>query len=123
MKLLRLVALFFAVGVVLVLARLVALDRLVRLLGRAPRAAWLLDEASLDRALRAWRRRGGCLERALVLVWLLPRGDERPVLKIGVAKRADRLRAHAWVEVGTRALDAEPAAREGLTLLASLSPR
>jgi hypothetical protein len=74
------------------------------------------------RALRAWRRGGGCLERALVLLWLLPRTDD-PVLKIGVAKRGEALRAHAWLEVGARALDGEPAAREGLTLLASLSAR
>jgi hypothetical protein len=125
-ELLRLVALFAAVGLALVATRLVSLDRLVRIAGRLPRLPGLVAarrrEALLDRALRAWRRRGGCLERALVLVWLLPREGTPPVLRIGVAKQARGLRAHAWVEQGDRALDGEPAAREGLTLLASLSP-
>lgn len=40
-----------------------------------------------------------CLTQALVLQYILLRsGDESARLQIGVAKRDDELRAHAWVE-------------------------
>ena len=53
-----------------------------------------------------------CLEQALVLVWILRRGGVPAVLRIGVARGADTLEAHAWVEhEGRTLLGAAAAAR------------
>jgi hypothetical protein len=49
-----------------------------------------------------------CLPRALTLRWLLARHGIAAELRIGVARRAGELAAHAWVEWQGRALG-EPA--------------
>jgi hypothetical protein len=48
-----------------------------------------------------------CLERSLVLWWLLGRQHVAARLRIGVRKTGEKFEAHAWVEHQGRAL-AEP---------------
>jgi hypothetical protein len=45
-----------------------------------------------------------CLAVALVTAWLLARQGTPVTLRIGVARRADRLTAHAWLELHSRPL-------------------
>jgi hypothetical protein len=53
---------------------------------------------SVDRLMRVWPLGAGpCLRESLVLGHLI-RADA-PVLRLGVARHGDRLRAHAWVEI------------------------
>jgi hypothetical protein len=82
------------------------------LLGRLVRAA-IADgpsretEASLPRAMlrvtsavaRRWPGGALCLQRSLVLLWLLRRRGVSSKLRIGVKKSPEALLAHAWVEV------------------------
>jgi hypothetical protein len=58
--------------------------------------------ASVDRVLRVVHPTGACLRRALVLGRLLREFD--PVLRIGVARGADKFEAHAWLEVDGRVI-------------------
>lgn len=51
----------------------------------------------VDRVLRRWPEEGRCLRRSLVLGVLLR--EHAPVVKLGVAKDAAGVRAHAWVEI------------------------
>ena len=44
--------------------------------------------------------RASCLDRSLLLVWLLARRGIAGELRIGVDRENDSLRAHAWVECG-----------------------
>jgi len=72
------------------------------------------DPEELARLVRVASRRGvvrvGCLSRGL-LVWAwLTRQGHAARLRVGVAPRAGRLAAHAWVELDGRAL-AEPPSR------------
>ena len=60
---------------------------------RVERIAWLVTVAG-----RHGRRRPSCLEEALVLAWLLRRAGVPATMRIGVARRAGALHAHAWVE-------------------------
>jgi hypothetical protein len=50
-----------------------------------------------------------CLKEALVLVWLLRRAGITTTLRIGVARHAGDLQAHAWLEHDGRALGGLPA--------------
>jgi hypothetical protein len=45
-----------------------------------------------------------CLRQALVLQWLLARREIATELRIGVRREADRLMAHAWLELDGAAL-------------------
>ncbi len=56
------------------------------------------------RALRHSPYGDSCLRVALVGGFLVRRLD--PVLRIGVAKHDGEIRAHAWLEIGGRSLDA-----------------
>jgi hypothetical protein len=49
--------------------------------------------------------RGTCLQRSVVLWWLLRRRRLGAELRIGVRRAGGRLAAHAWVECGGLALD------------------
>lgn len=52
-----------------------------------------------------------CLRRSLVLAWFFSDQGVVPSLRIGVAREANQLRAHAWVELSgqqTEAFFAEP---------------
>ncbi len=40
-----------------------------------------------------------CLKQALVLSWLLERYGLNALLRIGVSRRAGKLKAHAWLEL------------------------
>ena len=57
------------------------------------RLAWLVDAAD-----RYAPGRSTCLRRALVLAWMLGRRGIRSRLAVGVARRGERLLAHAWLE-------------------------
>lgn len=46
-----------------------------------------------------------CLERSLALCWLLHRRGIDAELRLGVRRDPEDLAAHAWVEIGGRALD------------------
>lgn len=48
--------------------------------------------------------RSNCLERSLVLWWLLRMRGISADLRIGARKEADRFEAHAWVEFGGEVL-------------------
>ncbi|MFZ1973376.1 MAG: lasso peptide biosynthesis B2 protein [Candidatus Acidiferrales bacterium] len=49
--------------------------------------------------------RTNCLERSLVLCWLLRRRGMVAELRIGVRKDSDRFEAHAWVERNSQVLN------------------
>jgi hypothetical protein len=81
------------------LIRLVPLPRLLALV--PPRAgAGLGPERLAELVTIAARYVPGahCLPVALVTAWLLARHGFSPTLSIGVARHADRLLAHAWLE-------------------------
>jgi Transglutaminase-like superfamily len=59
------------------------------------RLGWLVDLAA-----RAAPFRATCLTRAMVVGWLLARAGVTVRLRFGVARRAGRLEAHAWLESG-----------------------
>jgi Transglutaminase-like superfamily len=63
-----------------------------------------------DAAARHLFLRTNCLERSLVLCWLLERRGIASRLRIGARKQEGRFEAHAWVEVDGTALNeaAEP---------------
>jgi hypothetical protein len=63
-------------------------------LPQARRAARLVAVAAAEGPYHA-----NCLERSLTLWWLLRRRGVACQLRIGVRKQADRLEAHAWVEL------------------------
>jgi hypothetical protein len=83
--------------------------------GEAPAEPALAAQA-LARLVEAAGRyglcRGTCLQRSLVLWWLLRRRGLDGELRIGVRRVGGRLAAHAWVECGGLALDAPADARE-----------
>jgi len=85
----------------------------------AERDAWPeLAPADRERcalALRLLGRRpfrATCLRRSLVLASLLRR--QRPALRVGVAKSAGAVAAHAWLEIAGATLDPEAAQYRGL---------
>lgn len=61
---------------------------------QAQRAASLVAAAAAEGPYHA-----NCLEQSLTLWWLLQRRGTACQLRIGVRKQADRLEAHAWVEL------------------------
>ena len=74
---------------------------LPRAVGPIPRSTSLtIDRISwlLDVARRHCPVRSTCLKEALVLVRLLRAEGFDATMKIGVARRDGRLRAHAWIE-------------------------
>lgn len=67
------------------------------------RLAWLVDVAGRYAPARAT-----CLEKALVLSWLLGRRGVATALRIGVARRNGSLVAHAWLEREGQVIPALP---------------
>lgn len=57
------------------------------------RVAWLVEVAGRYSPVSAT-----CLEKAIVLSWLLGRRGLATTLRIGVARREGALAAHAWLE-------------------------
>jgi hypothetical protein len=49
--------------------------------------------------------RTNCLERSLVLWWLLRRRGIDAAMRIGARKESDRFEAHAWVELDSQVLN------------------
>lgn len=73
--------------------------------GVAPRRlAWLVSVAARSGAYRAT-----CLRQSLALWWLLRRRGFPAALRIGVGRRAQELRAHAWVELRGHVVNDHPA--------------
>lgn len=56
--------------------------------------AWSVAAAARHGGVRA-----NCLERSLLLWWLLRRHGAPAALRIGVRKDGDALQAHAWIEL------------------------
>ena len=52
---------------------------------------------------------GACLERSLVLWWLLRRRNFAAELRIGARQRSERLEAHAWVQLDNVVLNDDQA--------------
>lgn len=78
----------------------------------------------LDRACARWPFEVRCLQRSLVLVWLLRRRGLQGAMRIGIARPAYGLVAHAWVEAGGVAIgDTGEAGGLLSTLLASAAHR
>jgi hypothetical protein len=48
---------------------------------------------------------GACLERSLVLWWLLRRRNFAAELRLGARHRSERLEAHAWVQLDNAVLN------------------
>jgi hypothetical protein len=55
-----------------------------------------------ERIARLWPLGSRCLQRSLVLLWLLKRRGVGGQLRIGVRRNDDSLVAHAWIEIGGR---------------------
>lgn len=51
-----------------------------------------------DRAARITSGQGRCLQRSLLLLWLLHVRDEAAELVVGVTKQEGALHGHAWIE-------------------------
>jgi len=66
----------------------------------AKRLAQLVDIAS-----RRGPYNATCLRQSLALWWLLRRRGLPADLRIGVAKEAEKVRAHAWVELAGRVIN------------------
>lgn len=60
-----------------------------------PRLVWLVEVAGQIAPLHVT-----CLKQTLVLSWLLGRRGIATTLRLGVARRAGGLMAHAWLERG-----------------------
>ncbi|MCH9649197.1 MAG: lasso peptide biosynthesis B2 protein [Deltaproteobacteria bacterium] len=60
---------------------------------------------AIERAARRLPGGANCLDRSLTLWWLLHRQGLAADLKFGVRKNEAELEAHAWVEVGGRAIN------------------
>lgn len=78
---------------------------------REPTAAELRDAENLAVLAEVAGRNGPvtatCLRQSLLLYWLLRRRGLDPALKLGVLKEPEAFLAHAWVELGGRALAQE----------------
>jgi hypothetical protein len=59
----------------------------------------------VDAAAREGLHRGTCLERSLVLWWLLRRKQVPAQICLGARKTASLFEAHAWVEVDGRVIN------------------
>ena len=78
---------------------------------REPAAEVAIAERAV-RAIRSAELHGlaapNCLERSLVLLWLLRRQGIRGELHVGARKSGARLEAHAWVELRGQVLNDHP---------------
>lgn len=85
--------------------RFVPLCRLLRLHG-GPRVVGLAPErvARLVEVAARFAPGAGCLPVAVVTAWLLDRQGTPATLRVGVARHAERLTAHAWLECDGRPL-------------------
>ena len=87
--------------IVPVLLRVLPLRRLLTL--TRPRGGPHLPPQRVARLVELAARRvpsARCLPVAIVTAWLLARQGTPATLRIGVARRAARLTAHAWLECG-----------------------
>ena len=77
---------------------------------RSAQSASVQDAALLIARMQAAAARNlffhpNCLERSLVLRWLLRRRGIDAVLRIGARKESERFEAHAWVELDSQVLN------------------
>ncbi|MEW6544777.1 MAG: lasso peptide biosynthesis B2 protein [Nitrospirota bacterium] len=116
--------------------RLLPLSYLARVLSRCARHPWLCRVPALHRqarlerltalvdiAARATCGGGYCLRRSLLLFWLLSARDTSVRLLIGVAKEADVLHGHAWVERGGEIVGDSPEVAEQFATVLTFDPR
>ena len=102
-----------AAAVALIASRHTRLERLVERIGeqasamRSVRFPWFYDRLTdaevyrlADWATRLTAGDQRCLQRSLVMHWLLSRHGASPTLEVGVALRDGQLLSHAWVTVG-----------------------
>jgi hypothetical protein len=68
-------------------------DVTLALVPSAMRLSWLVEVAGRCTPVRAT-----CLNKALVLSWLLARRGTQAEVRIGVARHEGRLKAHAWLD-------------------------
>jgi len=98
--------------------RLITFQRLYRVLTRAGRPAIVRDASSsalvvaeVARAVGGASRHvplgGACLQRSVVLWWLLRRRGVDSQIKLGARKADGRLLAHAWVEIDGQPVEAD----------------
>jgi Transglutaminase-like superfamily len=73
--------------------------------GKSVEEPALLIARMEDAAARNLFLHTNCLERSLVLWWLLRRRGIEAVLRIGVRKDSHRFEAHAWVELDSEVLN------------------
>jgi hypothetical protein len=104
-----------------VLKRTLPLERLIRLMWRAPPRGSTRDRGREQRTIRIVSRLsrtsgGNCLERSLVLYRYLARANADPHLVVGMA-RPDEYLGHVWVTVDGRALLETPETLRGYTEL------
>lgn len=71
---------------------------------RADEAWARMASAMVDIAARHGLWRGSCLDRSLLLAWLLARRGIAFELQIGVMREVEVFKAHAWVECGASVL-------------------
>ena len=128
-----------AASVITIASRRVQLERLVQLLGNQesegpakrrvlvvppPAFCGKFSETELYR-LSDWATRltvgeQRCLQRSLVLHWLLSRRGAAPVLELGVALRDGDLCSHAWVTVAGAPVGETKAALAGFRTILRL---
>jgi hypothetical protein len=77
---------------------------------RSAQSASVQDAALLIARMQAAAARNlffhpNCLERSLVLRWLLRRRGIDAVLRIGARKDSERFEAHAWVELDSQVMN------------------
>lgn len=89
------------------------------------------DRTVAERIVRAVDRAAGCgpgllrpscLPRSMTLWWLLRRAGLPADLRIGVRRAADRLEAHAWVELEARVLGDQPDVQDRFRAFEGLLP-
>ena len=78
---------------------------------------------ALDRAVRRWPLRPGCLVRSLALADLLGRlGVPGGAIRVGVRRRDRALDAHAWVELDGRVVGDDARHVRRFTPLGAVTP-
>jgi hypothetical protein len=124
--------LFFAALTIGAGTRLLPLPRLAHVLSCCAHHPWLRRVPALHRqtnlerlialvdiAARTTCGGGYCLRRSLLLFWLLSTRDTSVRLLIGVAKDAEALHGHAWVERGGKIVgDSSEVVKRFATVLA-----
>lgn len=112
--------------IIAVMVKFVPLPRLPRILKRIPGLSrvclptehtWSLA----DLATRLIRGQGRCLNRSLLLGWLLGARGESVDILVGVRRDGGAFRSHAWIEARGRVLGEGPGTVDGFGTILRLS--